>query len=473
MKKFLTGAACLASAFAMAASEPASDRPGDYTHLLPLASGAQQGVLQLRLPRDVYLHARSPLLDDVRVFDARGVPQPFALQQPVAAETIGHQDLPLTIFPLMAAAGKQSSQLDLDVSTAPDGRLLSVKVRPEQGGDQAAAASAMHLTGLILDLGKPRAAQEATPAIDALRFTLPADQRDYSAQVWLETSTDMKRWDAVGPAELNWLVNQDQQTLANDRLAFEARPFRYARLTWRSGTPLLFAAIVAEQPVRTSTTLPHEQLLLQPGTGDRPEDLVYAMPPAIAPATIGVQFSETNVVLPAQLGVYYTVPARQAGAATRRFEPIVNTTFYRIMQDGQARSSGDLAVTPRHAPHWVLRATAPANARPVLKVGWQPATLVFLASGNAPYTLAVGRDRAPATRRPVAQVAPGFSDVELRQLDRATAGAAVAQQATTAAPQDDDAGARNRLLVLWGVLLLGTGVLAAMVWRLLRTRQQP
>ena len=472
MKKLLTGAACLASAFAMAASKPASDTPGDYTHLLPLASRAKQGVLQLRLPRDVYLHARSPLLDDVRVFDANGVPQPFALQEPVAADNIGHKDLPLTIFPLMAAAGNQSSQLDLDVSTAPDGRLVSVKVRPEQGG-QDAAAKATLLTGLILDLGKPPASQTtASPAVDALRFTLPPDQRDYSAQVWIETSNDLKRWDAVGAAELNWLVNQDQQTLANDRLTFEARPFRYARLTWRSGNPLLFSAIVAEQPVRTSTAMPNEQLLLQPGTGDRPQDLAYAMPPAIAPATIGVQFSETNVVLPAQLGVYDTVPTRQAGAATRRFEPIVNTTFYRITQDGQARSSGDLAVTPRHAPHWVLRTEAAVTVKPVLKVGWQPATLVFLGSGNAPYTLAVGRDRAPATSRPLAQVAPGFSDVELRQLDRATAGPAIAQQGAGVAPHDDDAGARTRLLVLWGMLLLGTGVLALMVWRLLHQKPQ-
>lgn len=476
MKTFVIGAACLASAFAMAGTAPASDKPGDYTHLLPLNSSVKQGVLQLRLPRDVYLHARSPLLDDVRVFDASGAPQPFALQEPVAAENIGHKDLPLIIFPLMSAAGNQSSQLDLDVSTAPDGRLLSVKVRPE-GGDQAATAGTTRLTGLILDLGKPRASSTAAPpTVDGLRFTLPPGQRDYSAQVWLETSNDMKRWDAVGAAELNWLVNQDQQTLANDRLTFEARPFRYARLTWNSGTPLQFASIVAEQPVRTTTAAPREQLLLQPVAGELPQDLVYTMPPAIAPATVGVQFSETNVVLPAQLGVYYAVPARQAGAAvSRRFDPIVNTTFYRITQDGQPRSSGDLVVAPRHAPQWVLRTTAAATVKPVLKVGWQPATLVFLASGNAPYTLAVGRERAPATSRPLAQVAPGFSDVELRQLDRVTAGPAAAQQAVATAAQGDEAdtGARHRLLVLWGVLLLGTAVLAAMVWRLLRPKPQP
>jgi hypothetical protein len=466
MKQLLIVAACLLAVPAFAAG---SDTPADYTHVLPLAAGARQGVLQLRLPREVYLHARSPLLNDVRVFDARGVPQPYALRQPVVESPVGHQDVPLRIFPLMAA-GNPAAELDLDVSTAPDGRLLSVKVRPERSGDPAPQAP--RLAGLVLDLGKPTAG--ASPTIDALRFSLPAGQRGYSAHVWLETSDDLKRWDAVGAAELNWLVNQDAQTLANDRLGFGARSFRYARLTWRSGTPLLFAAIVAEQPVQAKPAPPGEQLLLQPAPGEQPQDLVYTVPAAIAPSKIGLQFSETNIVLPALLGVYRAAPARQSGAslAARRFEPIVNTTFYRITQDGNTRSSGDLDVAPWHAPQWVLRTATPATVQPVLRLSWQPATLIFLASGNAPYTLAVGRERADAGERPLDQVAPGFSDAELRALAPATAGPAQANAgaaaSAAAATQQAAASARNRLLVLWGVLLLGTGVLAWMVWRLLR-----
>lgn len=468
MKTLLIAAAWALSAAAGAAD---SDTPKDYTHLLPLSAGAKQGVLQVRLPRDVYLHARTPLLDDVRVFDAKGVPQPFALRAPAIEASIGHKDLPVKVFPLMGADGA-ASQLDLDVSTAPDGRLLSVKVRPERGADNAAAPA--RLKALILDLGKP-AAGAATPPVNALRFTLPADRRDYSAQVWLETSDDMKRWDTVGAAELNWLVNQDAQTLANDRLDFDARTFRYARLTWRSGTPLQFAAVTAEQPVRTELAQPGEQLLLQPAAGEQPGDLVYQAPVAVAPNKVGLQFTEANVVLPATLGVYSAAPSRQAGAvAQRRFDPVVATTFYRIAQDGQTRGSADLDVAPRHARQWVLRTAAPATVKPALRLGWQPATLIFLGGGEAPYTLAVGRERAPAAARPVDQVAPGFSEGELLKLQRASAGPARAQagvaEGADAAARAAASGAQRRLLLLWGVLLLGVGVLAVMVWRLLRPK---
>ena len=448
---------------AIAAAAP-SDTPQDYTHVLPLNAGAKQGVLQLRLPKDVYLHARSPLLDDVRVFDAKGVAQAFALRTAAFEARTSHRDLPLSIFPLMATS-ERTSQLDLDVSTATDGRLLSVKVRPEAGGP--AAATAPRLSALILDLGK-----EPAP-INALRFTLPPGQQEYSAQVWLETSSDMKHWDTVGAAELNWLVNQDAQTLANDRLDFDTRTFRYARLSWRSGTPLRFASIAAEQPVRADATPPGEQLLLQPSAGREPTDLAYTVPPAIAPLKAGLQFSEANVVLAGTLGVYRELPARQASQGPAwRFDALVSSTFYRITQNDQVRSSGDLDVPTAHATQWVLRTAAPTALKPTLRLNWQPATLVFLASGNGPYTLAVGRERAVAAAQSIAQVAPGFSEAEVLKLEAVSAGPAALRQGggaqNASAALEAATAAQRRLIVLWGVLLLGVGVLGFMVWRLMR-----
>ena len=95
MKQLLIIAICLLAPPAFAAD---SDTPADYTHVLPLAASARQGVLQLRLPREAYLHARSAQLHDVRVFDAKGVPQPYALRQPTVETAVGHQDVPPTFF---------------------------------------------------------------------------------------------------------------------------------------------------------------------------------------------------------------------------------------------------------------------------------------------------------------------------------------------------------------------------------------
>ena len=75
------------------------DGPASYSHILPLGVDANQAVVQLRVPREVYLHARSPDLDDVRVFDADGASLPFALVDLAAPPVLSRQRIPVAVFP--------------------------------------------------------------------------------------------------------------------------------------------------------------------------------------------------------------------------------------------------------------------------------------------------------------------------------------------------------------------------------------
>ncbi|WP_295990167.1 DUF3999 family protein [Rugamonas sp.] len=457
----------------------ATDTPADYAYALPLTV-AKTGVVQLRLPLDADLHARTSSLDDVRVFDAGGAALPYALRMPATERSASHRQLAMKIFPLMDE--RRADQLDLDVHTDGDGRLTSVRVRPDQprsgglgDGDVPGGAKAPRLAALILDLGPAGASGAAL--IDALRFTAPPKLRGYSAQVWLDTSDDMKQWDAAGGTELNWLLSADAQMLANDKLEFPPRRFRYGRLSWRSGTPRQFAAVSAQQLLTSLVAPDTETLLLPAAPGRQAGDLVYTTPLAVAAPTVGLQFTENNVVLPAQLGTYRELPPRQLGqTGSWRFEPLLSATFYRIAQGDRLRASGDVDVAPVHTTQWVLRPQGPAvtRSRPALRLSWTPASIVFLASGNAPYTLAVGRADAVSAARDMEQVAPGFSETELQGLASASAGPArlAHENAATAvpelAPAQAGAAARRRLLALWAVLLLGVAALAYMVWRLLK-----
>ncbi|MES2127848.1 MAG: DUF3999 family protein [Pseudomonadota bacterium] len=435
-----------------------TDTPADYAYRLPLTAGA--GVAQLRLPDAVYLHAQSAQLDDLRLFDASGAPLPFALHTPPAQTRTSHRRVDVKIFPLMGKAAAPD-KLDLDVHTAADGRVLSVRMR----GDQAGGSS---LASLVLDLRQ--GAQAEPPLVDALHFTLPPGAATYSAQLWLETSNDLKVWEMVGATDLNWLVN-GEQTLANDRLEFAPRAFRYARLSWRAGTPIQFASIQADSPERSELAATSAQLVLQPAPGKFAQDLVYVAPPAVTAQAVGLQFEETNVVLPAMLGTYRELPAHQIGKASSwRFDPLTRATFYRITQGGQARSSGELLVTPTHASQWVLRPLAPTSARPALHLQWTPATLVFLANGKGPYSLVFGRAGAHGAVRALDQVAPGFSDAELLAVASASAAPLEQQHAGAAAGDavaDAASAARHRQWALWAVLIAGVGILGMMVRRLL------
>lgn len=461
----------LIAAPALAATPPKSDTPADYAYALPLQLSGKQGVVGLPLPQVVYLKAKTAGLDDLRVFDARGVAQPYALHRPPGDVVAQRDSLPASIFPIRSdarpAAGNPA--IDLDIQTRPDGSVRAVRARAGQ-----AQGRDVTLRSLILDFGAAASGGEKNPRlIEALRFSPPADKSSYSVEVWLEASNDLKRWDAIGAAELNWLSNEHAQTLANDRLELNPQAFRYARLSWRRGEPALFSAIRAETVDRQISAPVRETLWVQPLAGKLPGDLVYPAGIALPVEQISLKLSEPNIVYPMALGGYAERPSRQVGKAVEWvFRPKIQTTFYQITQDGQTRRSGPLNIGLGHQQEWVIHPlNAAATARPELGLSWQAATLVFLAGGTPPYTLSFGRNDATPASQPLAQVAPGFSTAELKQLEPVHVGELQAGQSAAAgksAASAASSAARRRRAILWGVLLLGVAVLGGMAWRLVR-----
>lgn len=93
-------------------------------------------------------------------------------------------------------------------------------------------------------------------------------------------------------------------------------------------------------------------------------------------------------------------------------------------------------------------------------LSWQAATLVFLVGGTPPYTVSLGRAGATPTSQPLNQVAPGFTQRELAQLEQAQAGqgAATGNSAATQAGLSS----RQRTYILWGVLILSLKLIRRM-----------
>lgn len=461
-----------ASPFVVAADAPASDLPGDYRHAMPLTVSGKESVVQLRLPKDVYLHARTADLRDLRLFDAQGNKLAFSVQEPLPRTERSRRDLPVRLFgvqtarPAGAVAGLGVDQ-DIEVQRSADGTVLSVSTRSRP----AAATPLDALDTLVLDLGAAASSSTAT-TIDALRFRLPEGVKNYNARVVLEVSDDLKRWDTVGETDLSWLVNERGDTLASERMAFDARAFRYARLSWRQGKPLQFASITAESPLDTAAAAPVERLVIQPKPGRFGADHVYPASVAIPVQRIGVELGGQNVVMPAQLGHYVELPDHQGGkASTWQFVPVAAATFYQLTQGGKRRASGDISITPAHQAEWVLRTDLAGAAAPALRLSWTPSTVVFLANGKPPYRLAFGRADARPGSSALAQVAPGFSPAEIATLETALAGPLQSSAATDEGPGAADkaaSAARTRMLALWAALLAGVGVLSFMAWRLIK-----
>lgn len=456
--------ACAASAPAFAAAE--RDSAAQYSSQAPVSVTGKQAIVQLKLSRDVYLRSQSAELNDVRLFDADGNKIGFSLINPVEQRRTTRSSVPVRSFPVFdSGKAGQGTPQEVEIKTSSDGSLLSVSTK----GKVTVAGRSSTLASLILDL-RPGAATPAagpTPLVSALNLSLPTGVTSYSAKVALEVSDDLKSWNLLCESPLNWLVNAKTDVLANSRIEFLPTAFRYARLTWIEGAPIEFGQINAE--FETTSALPYdtETLVVSPQDGHAQNDLLYPTPVAVPAVSLGLELQQQNFVLPAVLGQYVDLPGRGPTASSRhQFSPRLRFTFYQLNQGSQRKSGTTLAIAPVHADHWVLRPEASLPEKPLLRISWHPSTMVFVANGRAPYTLAVGRAGAASAHMPLAKVAPGFTMEELFSSERAELGSMSAARATGPGPEGGAQSAQRRVAVLWFVLLLGVGILGLMAWRL-------
>ncbi len=470
---------CVASGSALAQSQATaqSDLPKDYSHSMMLDAQGKSGVVALRLPLNFYQYAHAANLADMRLFDAEGKKVAFALHQPSIPAVQHSTNLRSKIFPLYGAQSGEADKLDfaVDVQRNSQGVVTSAKIRNNEGGK----ATNTKLQALLLDFGL--ADKLEAPLIDSLQIQLPSDKTEYAAQVWLAVSDDLQHWETLAASDIRWLANQQNERLVQDRIQFEARRFRYARLTWASGEALAFANVNA-RALSVSTSGPQlESIAIPAEKGKFAQDIQYKVAPAIPVEKINLLFTQPNVVLPAQLGTYRLLPKVKAGQAEHwEFMPQMSNVFYQIEQNGQTRRSSEMSIPISHYATWVVRMPEgnplAQDKLPQLKISWQAASMIFLASGKGPYQLAFGRDNVNSAASEMANVAPNFSIDELAKLEQIKAGVLQINPSFVAsganATEKLGAEARQRSYLLWGILLAGVAVMGGMVWRLVKQMKE-
>ncbi|MBD8530403.1 MULTISPECIES: DUF3999 family protein [unclassified Massilia] len=455
-----------ATAFTVAAASQ-GDSPGDYAYRIPLSASGTQAVVQLQLPRAVYLEARSADLRDLRVFDAAGTALPFALFEPAAQSRETRSTAPVAVFRVRASAGAPSRLPDgLQIRTDASGAVISVTAPQARSSDEV-------LDSLVLDLhGATPAAKDAGP-VGALVLSLPPGMNSYGARVALEASDDLASWETLVETSVSWLDNGQGASVRKDRIEFAPRAFRFARIRWLEGTPVEFGAIHAERIARLRTPAQYDSVALRPRSGTAGQDLLYDAPIGVPADAVGLELHGQNVVLPALIGHYRKLAGTgHDNLASVQLQPVANATFFQLIQNGQRRSSGDIDIAPTHTARWVVRPQAKIADRPGLRLRWTPARIAFLAGGKGPYTLAFGHGGAQSNQVPLSQVAPGFSMRELAALEQAKAGEPVRQDGAGSDNTGSEAGGAQstakQSLWLWALLVAGVAVLGLMAWKLAR-----
>ncbi|KAA9001994.1 DUF3999 domain-containing protein [Affinibrenneria salicis] len=437
------------------------ERPNDFAFGAPVTTGGDHPFYRLALPHETYLSSAWSDLRDVRVFDNQGRSVPFALYQPTrSGESVSH--FPLALF-----------ALDGRVSQG-EGRNKVVTLRLADGSRVELPLQQNETVGGSYLISLPQQ-QHASRRIDRLTFGWTPTERNWQARVTLYYSDDLKNWYREEQDAPLLDLQADNQRLRVDHINLDGRAI--------AGQAYLLAVVTGDggqtlptfSSVQGSTLERHieEETVALSFNGQPlgPDEAEYQLPVAQPLSQLIITPQLTNRVLP--LAVSYRSGDQEP------WTPLPNQLVYRFIKDGNNSQSAPIALNQTLIKSVRLKGiNSQWGETPPQLTGARPGrTVIFNAQGNPPYLLAWGARQAAPQALTLDELIPqewrGADSLAALPLasagDRLTLGGA--SRLTEAAPVAG-APARWPVLLLWGLLIVGTlglGLLAFKLWREMNT----
>ncbi|NIJ68846.1 DUF3999 domain-containing protein [Xanthomonas sp. 60] len=429
----------------------AQDHRQQYAEQWPLSvSSEQSGAYRVTLEPQIYRRAWSPQLADVQVYNAAGQALPSALlapDQPLAQPPV-QRELPWFVLPPLDARSRNDLQLLTERDS--DGRVRRVEAR--MGGGAAARPGGWLIDATVL----------GQQPLAAIMLDWSGREEPLQVNVRVDASDDLNSWQPV-QAEVPLVDLQRAGKRLLQRRVEIAGNARYLRiLPAGEGALPVLRAVDAELPAAPAT-LPWEWMALQPKAAAAGR-FEFELDGRYPIARVDVTTDDNSLVR-------WTAWSRDDPGADWHQRTTAWVAYQVQGADAQRqRSPAQTLASPTRDRYWKLEAEpASAAVTPVLQLGYQPEVLVFLSQGAAPYALAVGSATAVRVDAPVAVLVD-----ELRLRNGPEWQPTLARLEGTAEPLAGDAALRPPLdwkrWMLWGALLLGVLLVAALALSVLRQK---
>ena len=468
-----TAALSLCTGLAQAADD--ANSPAAYAIRVPVTLAADAPLQRVMLPAEVLVRLQSPGYADVRLFNGAGQPVPMALAG-VAAASAPEESVVLPAYPILGGHGTPGQAglegLSLRIEERQGQRVVQIDTAATT--TTAGPATPQAVRGALLDARNV----QLPVARMALDVDLPAGQ---PVTFRVQASKDLKHWQPLAETVLYRADAAAAPTapgrLGNEQIDLQRADLKghYLRVTWGDAAVTLRGATLAT----SRSTGPRERVSASMATPPlaNPRELVFALPFATPVAALTITPPGSNVL----------IPVRVLGRNHREqpWSPLASAVVYKMATGGKEQASGPVELGGASVREIKIEAdpkTPGFAAAPALALQFEPAQLVFLASGQGPFTLAAGLPGATAAASaflPLASLVPGYQPAQENQLPVALADVARAD-ITGGQPADGalvsaaaaSGGISTRSAVLWGVLLAGVAALGLMAWLLLRQTRQ-
>ena len=426
-----------------------AERPEDFAYGMPIHVDAQDALYELEIPAAVYRGVTRTDLGDVRVFNGHGEVVPHALRPRVSSSSESGAAVSLPGFPIYGEVSDRIEDLNVRVEKRADGTIVSVR------GQAKTSASKKPQRGYLLDASALR------QAIQALRFEWQSGADGFVGSVRVEGSDDLSAWNTIANHAALVRLTFGGHQLEQNRVELRGGRFKYLRVSWpENQRPLESLSVVAElaadvvSPRRVWQTINGEAVAGQ--AGEYRYDFGGPFP-----------FDRLRVDLP-QLNSLVQLQILSRAKSDEPWRLQTSATAYRLRRDETEVSSPEIALTNVGERYWLLRVDQKGggvgDGVPILQIGWPPQKLVFAARGAGPFQLVYGNSAAKAAVFPIDSLIPGYkTDAEFKVRT-----ASLGEQVTLAGAARLRAQTDYKKWTLWGILILGVFVLAAMAYRLAR-----
>ncbi|RML39844.1 hypothetical protein ALQ95_01566 [Pseudomonas syringae pv. ribicola] len=432
----------------------AQDKPADFASQTPLSLSGEGPWYRIELPLAVQLNARQTDLGDVRVFNAEGQPQAYAITPRQPAREQEPAPIEVKWFALYSTQEAGDTAPVIRIERSSNGSVIEVQPQSDiEAGEEV-------LRGWLLD----------TSAVKAPLEQLVIDwstEREGFQNFSIEASDDLQHWRDWGEGQVARLSFADE-VVEQREVGLPGQSARYLRLLWRAphSSPLLVSAHV----LSAASDNPTPPLAWSPpvkGSVESPNEYVWQLPAGLPVGRVRVDIAQPNSLAPATL--YGRIDAKQP------WQPISSGLLYRLSQNNSDVLQDQLQLSGRIVQQLKLvvddRGGGLGNEAPQLSVAVPATEVVFLARGNGPFTLAVGNAAAKAANLSLATLIPDLSPAKLASIGTAKpATASVANM--SAAPQVAVQSTDFKRLGLWAVLLLGVLFLGWMAFSTLRASKR-
>lgn len=440
-----------AVALGVALSAGAQEKPADFSTQVALSVSGEGPWYRLELPLSVQLNAQQTDLSDVRVFNAAGEPQAYAMARATAQSAQDRNVTEVKWFPLYNAADDTERAPSVRVQSSANGTLVEVQPSSQlEAGEEV-------LRGWLLDASAIKAPLQQL----ILDWT---SERDGFQRFSIEASDDLQHWQSWGEGQVARLSFAEERVEQHE-VGLPRQSARYLRLLWNApqSAPTLTSAQLESASTRS---LPLPLVWSQPlaGSSAKAGEYTWQLPMGVNVERVQVELNQPNSLAPV------TLAGRRESSLP--WQSLSSGLLYRLTQGGQDVVQDELQLSGQTVQQLKLtvdeRGGGLGAEAPSVKFAVRSTQVVFLARGAGPYTLALGNATVKAANLPLSTLIPDYSAAKFTTLGKAAidGGAVVTQAPPAVAAATADTNWKK--FGLWAVLLLSVLFLAVMAFSLLR-----